>query len=649
MCGIIFQSSRKRDLNPAKLQAALSRLKHRGPNDSDVWISPDKRRALGHTRLSITGIANGKQPLVSPDGSIISVVNGEFYDFEAIKQAFRRQSYVFTTESDSEIIIPLYLKYAHTLFEHLNGEFAFILHDQNEDTVFAARDRFGIKPLYYSLYQGELYMASEIKALLTLGVPAQWDEQSVASLTCGLPSPHQSCFRDIKQVQPGHYLIFKNNILTEKPYWDFKYAHTEQKSDEEYIEEFSHLLSEAVKRRLQTQSRYCFYLSGGIDSSAILALGSEYTNKIETYTIAFDNQYFDESCYSSSVANHYNANQNLLHLTQQDLADNYETAIYHHESICYQPNGVAKFLLSQRVHRDGYKVVLTGEGSDEILAGYPPFMQDFIHSKTELNQAHELLKLSKAYQFTTPGFISNAEQSSELDFLSSKIGYIPSQVKNSLRIERFYREFTKQSDHKHHSVVDMIHSLINQYPLLQEPKTHLLNKSCYLFSKTIFPSFVLSYLGDRAEMANSIEARLPFLDVNMVEFCNQLPISLKIRESREKFILYEALKGKVPAEIYARKKHPFSTPPTRRTTDTSLSPMYKLLQDIVHSEGFNDIPFLEQGKAIKFIDALTHENEHERSLADLCVNVMISSYFLQKNLMCTPSVNTQPLLNEVIL
>src|SRR5215475_7638296 len=383
MCGIVGFFSRRLPLSEEAVQRATQRLYHRGPDGQEYWTSKDRRVALGHARLSIIDLTTGDQPIASEDGRTRIVVNGEFYGYEEIQHQLEQSGHHLRTRSDSEIALHLYEDLGTQCLHRLRGEFAFVLWDENNHMLFAARDRFGIKPLFYAFHRGTLYLASEVKALFAAGVPAKWDAESLYhSVECG---GHQvrTLFDGVFQVPPGHYLIATDKHLQLNQYWDFNYPKTNPtaalRSDAEYAAEFRHTLEEAVRIRLRADVPVGCYLSGGLDSCAVLGLaGKHHPEPIRAFTLTFDHADYDEEKEAREMAAKAGAEFFPIPIRQDDLADHFADAILQSEMLCFNAHGVAKFLLSRAVRDAGYKVVITGEGSDEILGGYAHFRRDML-------------------------------------------------------------------------------------------------------------------------------------------------------------------------------------------------------------------------------------------------------------------------------
>src|SRR5215475_11327259 len=383
MCGIVALFSRRDAVTADVIQRATTRLHHRGPDGQRHWISGDGRVALGHARLSIIDLSTGDEPIASEDETTRIIVNGEFYGYEAIQRELEGSGHRLRTRTDSEIALHLYEELGTQCLHRLRGEFAFVLWDETNRTLFAARDRFGIKPLFYAFHNETLYLASEVKALFAAGVPARWDAQSLYHAAANGGYQMRTLYHGVFQVPPGHYLLATDRHLQLHRYWDLDYslAHGEEgrRSDADYAAEFREALEEAVRIRLRADVPVACYLSGGLDSCSVLGLAAQYrSDPIRAFTLTFDRAEYDEEAQAKEMAAKVGAEFYPIPITQDDLADNFADAIQQSETLCLNAHGVAKYLLSRAVRNAGYKVVLTGEGSDEILGGYAHFRRDML-------------------------------------------------------------------------------------------------------------------------------------------------------------------------------------------------------------------------------------------------------------------------------
>src|SRR5262245_60766834 len=364
MCGIVAVYARRGVVDLDTVRRATAHLQHRGPDGQRHWLSPDRRVGLGHARLSIIDLTTGDQPITSEDGRTTIVCNGEFYGYEAIQRELESSGHRLRTKSDSEIALHLYEDLGAQCLHRLRGEFAFVIWDETNRTLFAARDRFGIKPLFYAFHNGTLYIASEAKALFAAGVPARWDAESVYHVFGFGGYQQRTLFEGVFQVPPGHYLLATDGHVQLHQYWDFNYptvsSGSTRRSDADYVAEFRQVLEEAVRIRLRTDVPVGCYLSGGLDSCSVLGLAARHHPKpIHAFTLSFDRAEYDEQAQAGEMAAKAGAEFIPIPIHQDQLADHFFDAIYQSETLCFNAHGVAKFLLSRAVRDAGYKVVMT--------------------------------------------------------------------------------------------------------------------------------------------------------------------------------------------------------------------------------------------------------------------------------------------------
>src|SRR2546428_3467 len=364
MCGIVAMFSQHGSVIAESLQAATRSLHHRGPDGQRYWIAPDCRVGLGHARLSIIDLTTGDQPIANEDETLRIIVNGEFYGYESIQKELEQGGHRLRTRSDSEIALHLYEDLGAHCLHRLRGEFALLLWDSANRTLFAARDRFGIKPLFYAFHEGTLYLASEVKALFAAGVPARSDTESVYH--SGGIGGHQmrTLFEGICQVPPGHYMIATDRHVQLSQYWDFNYPRADdvrpQRADAENAEEFWGQFEEEVRRGRRAQVPVGCYLSGGIDSCAVLGLAARHhQGPVRAFTLTFDRPEYDEGEIAKEMTAKAEAEFFPIPIRQDDLAVVLTDAILQSERLCGNAHGVAKYLLSPSVGEAGFKVVLS--------------------------------------------------------------------------------------------------------------------------------------------------------------------------------------------------------------------------------------------------------------------------------------------------
>ncbi len=557
--------------------------------------------ALGHTRLSITDLTGGHQPLRNEDGAVHAVVNGEFYQFAKIRSELEARSHCFRSHSDSEILLHLYEDLGTDCLSRLRGEFAFVLWDVRRHTLFAARDRFGIKPLFYSRLNGLLVFASEVKALHALGVAAAWDQQGFfEAVTLDASLAGRTLFRDVSELLPGQYLLADANGVTIRTYWDFNYPLADStqpsRSDDEYAHEFLELLDEAVRIRLRAEVRVGCYLSGGIDSSSILALMSRHArNPVPAFTVAFDEASCDESPLARDEARRIGACFHSVLVTEKTLAADFGPAVWHTESLFTNAHGVAKFALSRAAREAGVTVVLTGEGADEILGGYPFVVKDAIRFADPITQEH----LRKSLGMTVnelAGLLKPRFAAAPPTSLVERLGYVPAWIEGREWFLHHLRPVLPDSFESDPIYRRLLDSLDVSAQLSGRD---IVNQNLYLYSKTALRGYILTVLGDRMEMAHSIEGRLPFLDHHLVQWTRELPPNQKVRGAAEKFILRKAMRDVLPPALCARRKQAFRAPSAWRH---SHGPLYHLVQDSLRGNALSRVPWLEKSAVIDMLD-----------------------------------------------
>jgi asparagine synthase (glutamine-hydrolysing) len=607
MCGI-FAAMTRRGLTPERRDAALRSLQHRGPDGSGSWTSRDGRWTLGHTRLSIIGLNNGEQPMTSPDGTVHLVVNGEFYGYREIRDRLRASGYRFATESDSEIALHLYDERGMQAASELRGEFAVIVADERQQAMIAIRDRFGIKPLYYSIVNGDVFFASEIKALLAMGVPAAWDLEGA---TGGAGRSHEKTeFAGISSVPQGCYAIARHGDVRIYPYWDWEIPTAEQmrrdtRSEAEIVAEFRKALLDSVRQRLVADVEVASYLSGGIDSCAVLGLAQQSTSRpIRAFTLTFENPLYDEASVAEAQARHVGASYHPIPITGREIADAYADAVWHSETQMFNGHGVAKYLLSRAVRDAGIKVVFTGEGADEMLGGYPYFRVDSLSDNPTLSAVERAALMEQmlgANPATRALLMPTQVSNPEMKAIERRLGWLPATLNVGAAMINGMAPLFRDDLAVRIQGFQPLVSALDRLPLAQRVtgRDHL-NQMLYVNAKTVLPNFILNYLADRMEMAHSIEGRVPFLDHHVAQAAARVPVSLKVKGIREKHVLREATKDVLIPEVYDRQKHPFTTPPTRATND----PMLAFYRDTFASQAAQDQPIFDMPKVRAALDQL---------------------------------------------
>ncbi|WP_414830845.1 asparagine synthase (glutamine-hydrolyzing) [Alteromonas sp. H39] len=613
MCGIagVFASTPSQAIDSQTLVNMAAIMNHRGPDSYGYCNPADMGIGMSHARLSIIDLDEnrGRQPFWLDGGQTMCVHNGEFYDYQRIRTDLIAAGVDFTSKSDSEVLPTLFRKFGmNDTLTRLRGEFAFSLYDEMEDTLYLVRDRFGIKPLYWTQTDDAIIYGSEVKVVLAHpDVKPELDSEGLFHQLIQVMVPGTTAFKGIQQVEPGHMLKITRkegefHIETHK-YWDMDFpliGTREEHTDDYYIEGVRRELIDAVQVRLNADVPVGCYLSGGIDSCSILGLASGIEQApLKAFTISFDNADYDESEIATEMAQSVDADQEILKLNADLLYNNFARTIWHTERTIYNTLAVAKLMMSQQVRHVNYKVVLTGEGSDELFAGYPAFRQDmFLHGMEGLDasqatQWRESLETSNAL-FKGAMLPKDEYVSAELN---NKIGFTPSCLQPWLGCTDHARKLI-HSDHRANiEGYEPGNAIANKLDDAFLSERHPLDKAQYVWIKTMLEGQILTWGGDRVDMANSMEARPPFLDHKLAEFAVTIPPEMRIRGSKEKYVLREAMKGVLPETLYKREKFAFMAPPAH-TDEKKWKKLRGLLEEYASREkvekaGLLDADYLE--------------------------------------------------------
>ncbi|MSR64383.1 MAG: asparagine synthase (glutamine-hydrolyzing) [Verrucomicrobiae bacterium] len=376
MCGIagIVNLAAGAPPDERQLRQMLAMIRHRGPDEFGIYL--DDAVGLGNARLSIIDLSGGQQPIANEDGTLWIVFNGEIFNYVELRPELEAKGHRFATHSDTEVLLHLYEEYGPKCLERLNGQFAFAVWNTRDQSLFLARDRLGVRPLFYTRTGGRLIFGSEIKAILSdPGVRAEIDPVTLEQVfTFWSPLSPRTIFKDIVELPPGHWLLAKRGEVTVNRYWQMSFA--EVPASRDYLEEFESLLVDAAKIRLRADVPVGAYLSGGLDSSTIAAIIRNFTsNRLDTFSITFSDADFDESSYQQQMAKFLGTDHQVVHATHEDIGRIFPDVIWHAEVPLTRTAPAPMFLLSKLVQDRGYKVVLTGEGADEFLAGYDIFKE----------------------------------------------------------------------------------------------------------------------------------------------------------------------------------------------------------------------------------------------------------------------------------
>ena len=594
MCGIggIYCFNGAPGVQPEKLTAMCDILRHRGPDDEGTYLSPGRSLGLAMRRLSIIDVEGGHQPISNADENICLVANGEIFNYRELTLSLKEKGYKFKTAVDVEVIIHLYEEYGLDFVEHLRGQFAIALWDEKRKRLVLARDRLGIRPLFYHIDGGKIVFGSEIKALFAAGIPREIDPGGVAHLfSLGSAQAPRTFFKNVKALPPGSLMIVDDKPRSPNRYWRLVYPKNEEREDIFTTDHWAHklrdLLSEATRLRLRADVPVGAYLSGGIDSSCVLALLKEvHDAPITTYTLSFDDDVHDETAYANLVAEHLRLPQRVRHITYADVAAKLPQLIWHAECGLLTTESISLMLLAEWAAKE-VKVVLTGEGADEIFGGYLPYRLQRVLGFAEKDPTGLAEKFLKR-KLTTEEQLALWPPSDEKRNIIERFGFVPAQLifQRLLWLDGanlFSDDFTSAL-----GGADPLDEIsISRQDTEQRDR---LDQSLYFSINTSLHNYILAAHGDRAAMANSLEARYPFLDHPFVEFAATIPPRLKMRGVNEKYILRKAFAADLPELILKRKKKPLTTPIARALLGKN-RPDYVddlLNEDAIRSTGFFD-------------------------------------------------------------
>lgn len=605
MCGIcgFYEYDSHKPASDEVLGDMLRVLHHRGPDDSGVHFDNDL--ALGMRRLSIIDLSGGKQPVSNENGTVVTVFNGEIYNYRELRDELESRGHTLTTESDTEVIVHLYEDFGEDCTRHLRGMFGFAVWDSRQRRLFVARDRLGIKPLYFTQAGGALIFASEIKAILQH--PAVHVELNVEALNNYLslkyvPSP-QTIFKGISALPPGFSLVCDSNGVRIRRYWDLSFADCGNRHlrEEVYAEQLDALLRECVKQHLMSDVPFGAFLSGGVDSSTIVALMSQFMNeRVKTYSVGFegDGEAFSELPYARIVAKKFHTDHHEVIIRPSHFSSLAEKVIWHLDQPLAENATLANYMVAELASRD-VKMVLTGEGGDELFAGYARYSGERF-SPLFRTIPRPIMSLALAACSRLPGLRRQKLALfalSQPDETTRFVNWFPlfnSGMKQSVLSSEFKKSLSGYG-------ADFVFA----QHLSRTDAAGPLNRMLYMDTKLWLADLLLAR-GDKMSMAVSLEARVPLLDHKLVEFAASLPQNLKLRRFTRKYLLKKVSKAWLPQEILNRKKQGFPMPTSQWLRKEARGFMRDVLStSAVKRRGLFHPPFVERLMS-----------EHERGLAD---------------------------------
>jgi asparagine synthase (glutamine-hydrolysing) len=566
IAGILNHTGPLDDLAPT-LKRMLASIQYRGPDESGIYIN--KGLAIGSVRLSILDLVSGQQPLSSQNGDYWIVFNGEIFNYLELRNDLVKLGFTFRTKSDTEVLLNAYLAYGKNCLNMLNGQFAFAIWNNKEKELFMARDRMGIRPLFYAWSNRTFVFGSEIKTLFEYpGIVAEIDPVSLSQVfSLWTTLTPRTIFKNIFELPPGHYIKITRNESIISPFWELRFPSQDEPgftgSFEDAKIELEQLLSDAVKIRLRADVPVAAYLSGGLDSSATTAFIKKIAPEtLQTFSIGFEDMEFDETPYQQEVSKFLNTKHNAFVCTREDIGEYFPRVIWQSEIPVLRTAPVPMFCLSRKVRENNIKVVITGEGADEMLAGYDIFKEGIIRdfwSRYPESQIRPLL-FNKLYPYLAQF------QGRNKNMLKLFFGYKLMETGSP-----FYSHLLRwhnTSGLMNYFSGDQLSS-VEGYSYLEDLETKLpagfnnysrLGKAQWLESTLFMSGYLLSSQGDRVAMANSVEGRYPFLDYRVIEFAASLPPDFKMAGLNEKYILKKMMDKRLPESVLKRPKQAYRAP-----------------------------------------------------------------------------------------
>lgn len=617
MCGIvgIFHRQANRTASERDVRQMLALLRHRGPDEFGILL--DREAGLGNARLSIIDLEGGTQPIANEDKTLWIVFNGEIFNYPELRDDLMARGHRFTSASDTEVVLHLFEDLGPDCVKKLNGQFAIAIWDTIRRRLFLARDRLGVRPLFYTeTNDGTFLFASEIKSLFAdPRVSRELNPARIAEVfTFWAAQTPNTVFRGIRELPPAHWLLVDEAATRNERYWVCQFIpdtdRPQERDVDNLVEEFRALLVDSCRIRLRADVPVGAYLSGGLDSSTIAAVVRRHTsNRLTTFSIAFADDQFDESSFQLEMARSLGTEHHVVHATWADIGNAFPDVIWHAETPLMRTAPAPMFLLSKLVRETGFKVVLTGEGADEFLAGYDIFKEASIRRFWARQPQSKLRPLLLQRLYPDVGNLARINLGILSAFFGEGLCDVASpwyshavRWRNNRRTLRFFAD-------------GVLPSAAYQ---LTPPSAELpdgfygwpqLCKSQYLEITTFLSQYLLSSQGDRMGMAHSVEGRFPFLDVRLVEFCNALPLRMKLNGLEEKYLLRQAARAWLPESICHRPKRPYRAP-VHRSFFHEGAPEY--VRDLLSRDAITAAGIFRPGA----VDQLVHKVETGAKLGE---------------------------------
>ena len=641
MCGICgtFNYTSHNPIDTEALKRMVYVMRYRGPEEFGIY--KDKNIGLGHARLSIIDLSGGQQPIHNEDKTIWIVYNGEVFNYLELREALIKKGHKFYTHSDTEVIVHLYEEKGADFVNDLNGQFAIAIWDEKKEQLLLARDRMGIRPLFYTIANGDLLFASEVKSIFTDNrVQRKLDAIGLDQyFTFWATLPPRTVFKGISELLPGHILIAGSGKITIKKYWQVDFSAADEASaqdEDDCAQRLLDLLKDAIRIRLRADVPVGAYLSGGLDSSLISALVKKYfNNKLQTFSVSFTDENYDEGPYQREMVNFLGTKHSTVSCGYADIGRIMPEVIWHAEQPLVRTAPAPLFLLSKLVRQSNFKVVLTGEGADEILAGYDLFREMKIRrfwAAHPDSQCRPLL-LKKLYQYLpnwprqASRFLEATYRANLTDNGETYYSHIP-KWNVTAQVKSLFSEEFKTGLKDYNAIADFERGLPEDFGGWDH-----LSQAQYIEMQTLLAGNLLSSQGDRMMMANSVEGRFPFLDYRVVEFCAKIPPRLRLKVMNEKYILKKIAKEFLPPAITSRVKQGYRAPDCESFFNDSSGLEY--VNDILSAENIKKSGYFDSTAVETLVKKCRSANKslisakHNMAIVGIITTQLLDRFFIR--------------------
>lgn len=613
------------------LKAMVQSVHNRGPDESGYYI--DDHAGLGHCRLSIVGLTGGGQPIHDEDKTLWIVFNGEIYNYVELRADLEKRGHRFYTMTDTEVIVHLFQEKGERCVEDFNGQFSFAIWDSRKKELFLARDRCGVRPLHYTVHEGVLYFASEIKSIFALpGFPREMDVSALDQVfTFWTTLPGNTMFKNVHELLPGHTLVADAHGVNTRTYWNIpvypREAYSEYSLDR-MTADVRDLLIDSTRIRLRADVTIGTYLSGGLDSSGITSLVVRHFNsRVRTFGVTFEEDRFDESGHQRRMAKYLSVGHTEIAATNKSIRDNFKQVIWHAEKPLMRTAPVPLFLLSRLVQENNIKVVLTGEGADEFFGGYDIFREALARQFWARNPSSRFR--FRLIEELYPDIFKNARAHLGMKSFFEKgladvnhpfFSHLP-RWNTTSRAKSFFSNDIRDSLQGYSGLDECAALLPKDFGRLD-----VMEKAQYLEVMIFLSNYLLSSQGDRMAMGHSVEIRFPFLDHRLLEYLGHVPVQWKILGLNEKHILKRVFSDALPPEILQRSKQAYRAPVQTSLIDESDT---GFIESCLSQERLKETGLFDPAKVRLLIDKIRAGNTHSETDGMALSGIVSSQMFHQ--------------------